>query len=96
MMLGGGLMIIFGLLMMMLVIGLPVLLVIVLVTGGVGLLRNSNPQPTSLPPSAAAGITPVAQPPQPTASSVRFCTHCGAGLQAGWTHCPQCGAPAGV
>jgi len=23
----------------------------------------------------------------------RFCSHCGAGLQEGWTHCPQCGAP---
>jgi len=22
----------------------------------------------------------------------RFCSHCGAGLQAEWTHCPQCGA----
>jgi len=25
----------------------------------------------------------------------RFCSHCGAGLQASWTHCPQCGAPVG-
>jgi len=25
----------------------------------------------------------------------RFCSHCGTGLQAGWTHCPQCGAPVG-
>jgi hypothetical protein len=25
----------------------------------------------------------------------RFCSHCGAGLQEDWTHCPQCGAPAG-
>jgi hypothetical protein len=25
----------------------------------------------------------------------RFCSHCGAGLQENWTHCPQCGAPAG-
>ena len=25
----------------------------------------------------------------------RFCSHCGAGLQADWTHCPQCGAPIG-
>ena len=23
----------------------------------------------------------------------RFCSHCGAGLQDDWTHCPQCGAP---
>lgn len=25
----------------------------------------------------------------------RFCSHCGAGLEEGWTHCPQCGAPVG-
>lgn len=25
----------------------------------------------------------------------RFCSHCGAGLQENWTHCPQCGAPIG-
>ena len=25
----------------------------------------------------------------------RFCSHCGAGLQDDWTHCPQCGAPVG-
>lgn len=25
----------------------------------------------------------------------RFCSHCGAGLQEDWTHCPQCGAPTG-
>lgn len=25
----------------------------------------------------------------------RFCSHCGAGLQEDWTHCPQCGAPIG-
>ena len=25
----------------------------------------------------------------------RFCSHCGAGLQPDWPHCPQCGAPTG-
>ena len=25
----------------------------------------------------------------------RFCSHCGAGLQKNWAHCPQCGAPIG-
>ena len=25
----------------------------------------------------------------------RFCSHCGAGLQGDWTHCPQCGTSAG-
>ena len=30
-------------------------------------------------------------PPAPKAD--RYCPHCGAALQADWTHCPQCGAP---
>ena len=28
---------------------------------------------------------------QPTPA--RACAHCGAGLQTGWSHCAQCGAP---
>ncbi len=40
------------------------------------------------------------QPPEkrerfPSQDMKRFCTHCGAGLQADWAHCPQCGAPVG-
>jgi predicted amidophosphoribosyltransferase len=39
--------------------------------------------------SSAAMPAPVLQS---TANS-RSCSHCGAALQAGWSHCPQCGAP---
>lgn len=31
----------------------------------------------------------------PGPDAKRFCSHCGAGLQEDWTHCPQCGAPVG-
>ena len=30
-------------------------------------------------------------PPAPKAD--RYCSHCGAGLQSDWSHCPKCGAP---
>ena len=33
------------------------------------------------------------QPPLSTTAPAHSCQHCGAGLQTGWTHCPQCGAP---
>jgi len=36
---------------------------------------------------------PIDQPGQAVFASTRYCAHCGAGLQADWTHCPQCGAP---
>jgi len=29
----------------------------------------------------------------PSQEVKRVCSHCGAGLQEDWTHCPQCGAP---
>jgi len=93
MMLGGGLMFGIGLLIMLLVLGLPVLLVVVLAGGMTGLLHKQNrpaevwQKPLSIAPD------PVIQPAQAVAISTRYCAHCGAGLQAGWTHCPQCGAP---
>lgn len=82
----------FGLLMMFLVIALPILLIVLLVGGAAGLLKNRTGS-TSIP----ANQSPVYQPkvnPDPSAPAVtRYCSHCGAGLQSDWTHCPQCGAP---
>ena len=37
----------------------------------------------------ASVAPPITQ--QPTAP--RACSHCGAGIQTGWSHCAQCGAP---
>jgi hypothetical protein len=35
---------------------------------------------------------PVSASPLSQQTPARACSHCGAGLQAGWTHCRQCGA----
>lgn len=84
MMLGGGMMLGFGLLTMLIVIGLPMLLVIGVIAGVWG-LSGRRTWPMFTPPAPRA-FTPVASP-------ARYCSHCGQGLQAEWTHCPQCGAP---
>lgn len=84
----------FGWLMMLLVIGIPVLLVILAVAGTAGLLQNRGQSVPAAQKQASVfqptGITPTAANP-----AARFCSHCGAGLQVDWTHCPQCGAPIG-
>ena len=85
MMVGGGLMILFGLLFMLLVIGLPILLIVAAVAGVWGLSTRRS--------GLAASSPGYDRPVVPTAPFTRFCSHCGQGLQAGWTHCPQCGAP---
>jgi hypothetical protein len=84
MMMGSGLMLIFGLLVMLLVIGLPVLLVVAVVAGVWGLTGRRGTQVSS----SQAFNGPALQ----AATSGRFCAHCGQGLQADWTHCPKCGA----
>jgi hypothetical protein len=93
MMLGGGLMLGLGLLVMLLLIGIPILLVIVLLGGTTGLLRNQNHPVTVWQNPLPVLNNPVIQPGQPATPSARYCSHCGAGMQADWTHCPQCGAP---
>jgi zinc-ribbon domain len=81
-----------GWLIMLLVIGIPVLLVILVVAGAAGLLQNrAQSMPAAqnqAPVYQSTGVTPPAANP-----AARYCSHCGAGLQSGWTHCPQCGAP---
>jgi hypothetical protein len=77
MMAGGFFMLGFGLIAMLLVIGLPIALIVILVWT---LTRG--------------GITfvPAPVPVHQNTVSVRTCSHCGVALQAGWSHCPQCGA----
>jgi len=85
MMVGGGLMLLFGLLFMLLVIGLPVLLIAAVIAGVWGVTGRRG---------GSVASTPVySGPAAPTAAMARYCSHCGQGLQAEWTHCPQCGAP---
>ena len=71
----------FGWIIMLFVLGLPILLIVVLVAGAVKLFDQRPP---------AAYMPPAAATPAPAA---RYCAHCGQGLQAGWSHCPNCGAP---
>lgn len=74
---------------------LLILFVVILVVGGIaGLawLNKNNWQRTSFN---------INQPSEkreqvPSLDVKRFCSHCGAGLPEGWTHCPQCGAPVGL
>lgn len=84
MMVGGGLMLFFGLLFMLMVVGLPILLIVAAVAGVWGLLGRRS--------GSAASSPGYARPVAPAASFTPFCSHCGQGLQADWTHCPQCGA----
>ncbi len=93
MMLGGGLMMGAGLLFLLLIIGIPILLVVALAGGGFGIFQKQN-QPVSVPQSPANTMQiQAAQTSQPSTAPSRYCSHCGAGLQGDWTHCPQCGAP---
>ncbi len=75
-----------GSLMMLLVFGLPVLLIGAVVVGLATLLKRPA-TPVASPPVQAAPMSTL------TASPARYCSHCGQGLQAEWTHCPKCGAP---
>ena len=85
MMFGGGLMLLFGLLFMLLVVGLPVLLIVGVFAGGWRLagrgngsavISHNNPRPVAL-----------------TTTATHNCVHCSQTLQSDWTHCPHCGAP---
>jgi hypothetical protein len=82
----------FGLLMMLLLIGLPILLVVLVLGGTAGFLQNRDHSSTAVQNQSpvyhsAVNSNPLASP------AARYCSHCGAGLQTDWTHCPQCGAP---
>ena len=82
----------FGWLMMLLVIGLPILLVILLLAGSAGFFKTWGQSGTSAqnqPPMYYSTANANLQ----TSNASRYCSHCGAGLQSDWTHCPQCGAP---
>ncbi len=93
MMFGGGLMLIVGLLVMLLVFGLPILLVAVLAGGMAGFWQKQSRPASAVQNSMPKVQNSEAQPEKVEAKPASTCAHCGAGLQAGWTHCPQCGAP---
>ncbi len=93
-MVAGGLMLGIGILMMALVVGLPILLIIAVIAGTGSLLHRQN-QPAAPSVKTGTSYPSASQPAQPAAAPARYCSHCGAGLQSDWKHCPQCGAPIG-
>ena len=86
----------FGLLMMLLVIVLPILLIAAIIAGIFGVFGRQNKPPIVVQsPLAGPNVVPSTGyiVPQQAQPAVRSCAHCEAGLQPGWTYCPQCGAP---
>ena len=82
----------FGMTLMVLVIVLPILVAGLLLGGAVVYNQNqANNQPTKI--TQIPIYRPNVNTSLSAAAPARFCSHCGAGLQADWTHCPQCGAP---
>jgi hypothetical protein len=81
----------FGILLLLLVIALPVLLVILLVTGEAGIFQRRS-HPNTVQRAMQPSYTPGTHIDMVEAASL-YCAHCGAGLHADWHHCPQCGAP---
>ncbi len=79
MMFGGMFMMLFGAIALLLLIAIPVVLIVVLL---------ARPKANGFYPSGS-----VVPPAQTTNVSTRTCSHCGQALQAGWSHCPNCGAP---
>lgn len=81
-----------GLLVLLLVIGLPVLLAAVLISGNMGIFQRSSSSSSVQQPAQPGNFLTIGQN-KPVEAVSRYCSHCGAGLQSAWTHCPQCGAP---
>jgi hypothetical protein len=79
MMAGGLFMLGFGVIAMLLFIGLPVALIVILVW--IQARRRNSCAPVSAPAFLSS------------TAAARTCSHCGAALQTGWSHCPQCGTP---
>jgi hypothetical protein len=83
-----------GFLMMLLVFGLPILLVVLLVGVLAGFWQNRNRlADIGQGPLPVTSSNQVVKQGQAGMTPARYCSHCGAGLHADWSHCPQCGAP---
>ena len=80
----------FGFLFMLAALAIPILLVVGVAVWMMKQAAQQNQPPAVNPPAV---VRPAVAPP--SANMGRVCSHCGAGLQPEWTHCPQCGAPTG-
>jgi hypothetical protein len=81
----------FGWLIILLVVILPILAGVLLI-GKADLNRPYRSQVLSAPVEPAVASS-AENKTQPAHSPPQYCSHCGAGLQSDWTHCPNCGAP---
>ena len=77
----------FGFLIMLFLILIPLVGIVVLAI----VLYNANRQGTPF----TLGSSPEKREQTGVPETKRVCSHCGAGLQEDWAHCPQCGAPTG-
>lgn len=84
-----------GLLVMFVMFGLPLVLVLLLAGGLIGLAQQKNHPSDPGQTSRPVVTKTVTQPGQVITLKAGTCAHCGANMQPGWTYCPQCGAPAG-
>ncbi len=81
-----------GWFLMIMMIGLPILGVILAALVLAGVFQNRQVNPVQTQNQAPMYQSPRAFNPGEN-QPARYCAHCGAGLQPGWSHCPQCGAP---
>jgi hypothetical protein len=77
----------FGFLFMLVLVAFPIVGIVALAIW----LYNANRQGTPFGQNQSPEKPGQADIPE----TKRVCSHCGAGLQEDWTHCPQCGASAG-
>lgn len=83
MMMGGSLLL-FALLAGVFVIGIPLMLVLGILAAATGFFRRKT-LPLAPTQTISRGLVRAAN----------YCSHCGQALEAGWSHCPRCGAPIG-
>jgi ribosomal protein S27AE len=77
----------FGFLFMLVLVAFPIVGIVALALWLYNANRRGNPFPVKYPSEKREQAeSPELKP---------FCSHCGAGLQGDWTHCPQCGAGIG-
>lgn len=89
MMFGGGLVIMF--LVVMILIGIPLLIIALATGGGLAALFRSQPRQNPTNPPLSARSTPFTSDPVDP-NYVRKCPTCGRGVKDGWNICPSCGA----
>ena len=89
MMFGGGLVIMF--LVVLVLIGIPLLIIVLATGGGLAALFGSKPRQNPTNSAPLAQSTPITREPVDP-NYVRKCPTCGRSVKIGWNVCPSCGA----